>query len=526
MSKNAELEKIERNFIMLHQQPKGKIKDTIIQYEKQCNRLQTEVNVLRKAIDKLTTLPSGIHLDLDKHLVNLKDALNENKDSRAIQLQVASLVDVMADLQQQRQDNKILITDFIHQGADLLSQMLIELRDKHAFERMEQLIKTDADERKLIKQFGKLLTECVTTVAKQIEFCEQHHHLIPPGGLALNSQINASFHQIVEHLPLPKHLIERQDVLKFNLEKELTEKDLVALFEELKKLVIDAFRFEQYRFKGFAAEFGKHLRDLSHYLTILKSDNSKTIEDAQQLEAEVQKKIQEINRQLEKPLGSMSKKIKTTLNAIGAKIKAFKQAEQIRLDDYEHRIMTLQDKLSDAEHEINQLKRALSLDQLLDKQDDLTGLPNRASYEEHGQEAFNRWRRGFGDLALALANIDNFRKINDSYGRLIGDKILKQIANLFKSSIRAVDFVARYGDEEFVFVFEHTHPQDAAKVIEGLRNAVESYPFYAQNTRVHLTVSFGLTNFQHGDNLNKAFVRADNAMLQAKRSGRNQISTL
>ncbi|KTD24297.1 diguanylate cyclase [Legionella lansingensis] len=513
--------------MMLEQQSKKKTTDTITQYEEQCNRLQSEVDMLRNAIDQLTTLPSGIHLDLDKHLLDLKDALKENKDSKSIQKRIASLVDVMSDLQQQKQDDKIIITDFIKQGADLLSQMLIELKDKHAFERMEQLLKTDADERKLIKHFSKLLTECVTTVAEQIEFCEQHHTL-PEKEALLNTRINATLAQMINYIPLPKDLTSKHKFLKSSLGHSLTEESLVSLLEELKQFVITAFGFEQTRTKRFLVEFGNHLRDVGKYLKLLKDSHVFAREDMQRLENDVLLNIQEIENQTNsaKTREELSIEIGAKLTAIRSQVKKYKEIEYRRLAEYEQRMMILQDKLMETERGINEIKNMLSFEKLKNNQDSVTGLPNRVSYEEHIKDAYNRWHRGFGDLSLAVANIDNFKQINDKYGHLAGDKILKEIAMLLKSSIRAVDFLARYNNEEFVFIFEHTHIQDAAKVAEGLRNVIEESVFSYRDKRIYVTVSFGLTNLQHGDDIGSIFMRADEAMLQAKQSGRNRVVTL
>ncbi|KTC81446.1 GGDEF domain-containing protein [Legionella brunensis] len=513
---------------MLDQQLKKKIVSTISHYEEQCNKLQGEVNVLRKAIDKLTTLPSGIHVDLDKHLLDLKDALKENKDPQSIQQRVASLVDVMINLQQKRQENKIIITDFIHQGADLLGQMLIELKDKHAFERMEQLLKADTDERKLIGQFSQLLKACVNCVAQQIEFCEQHHKSPDMAANLLNSHINSSLNKIVEHLPIPEDLLKKQEEIKTKLEQHLTEKELIAVAEKLAELIIDSFNYEQNKLKLFLYEFSSHLRDFSKYLQLFKDNNILVRHDAEHLEQEVQLSIQEIKSHMDNSytIEELSKKIEKSLTTIGMHIKEFKEQQEKRLAEYEHRMTVLQDRLMETERGANEIKNMLSFEKLKNNQDSLTGLPNRASYNEHILDAYHRWQRGFGDLSIAVADIDNFKVINDTYGHLAGDKVLKKIATLFKSSIRAVDFISRYGGEEFVFIFERTHLNNAVKVAEGLRSTVEEYDFYYRERRVYVTVSFGLTNLQHGDDLETLFNRADEAMYRAKRNGRNCIVTL
>ncbi|KTD06832.1 GGDEF domain-containing protein [Legionella jamestowniensis] len=511
----------------MEQQLKQKIVNTISHYEEQCNKLQGEVNLLRKAIDKLTTLPSGIHIDLDKHVLDLKDALKKNKDPVSIQHRVASLVDVMSHLQQKRQENKIIITDFIKQGADLLGQMLIELKDKHAFERMEQLLKTDTDERKLIREFNQLLKECVNTVAQQIEFCEQHHSL-ELGLPKINTQINSQFLQIMEHLPIPDDLLKQQEAIKTTLNEDLTEEKLLKVAENLTELVVKSFNFEQNRFKGILYELSAHLRDFGKYLQLSIEDNTLTRESTEQLETDVRSSIQDIKNHIDnsQSFEELSKKIETSLAAIGSHIKTFKEYQEGRLADYENKMLVLQDKLMETERGAKEIKNMLSFERLKNNQDSLTGLPNRASYEEHMLDAYHRWQRGFGDLSIAIADIDNFKHINDTYGHLAGDKVLKKIAALFKSSIRAMDFIGRYGGEEFIFIFERTHLNNAAKVAEELRSLIEEYDFYYREKRVCVTVSFGLTNFQHGDDLETLFTRADEAMYEAKHQGKNRVVAL
>ncbi|STX46939.1 diguanylate cyclase [Legionella hackeliae] len=348
---------------MIEQQLKQKIVNTISHYEEQCNKLQGEVNLLRKAIDELTTLPSGIHVDLDKQVLDLKDALKENKDPQSIQRRVASLVDVMSNFQQKRAENKIIITDFIHQGADLLSQMLIELKDKHAFERMEQLLKTDTDERKLIGQFSQLLKECVNTVAEQIEFCEQNHAALT-GSSVVNSKINSQLLQIVDHLPMPDDLLKSQETIKTLLNQDLTEVQLLKVTEDLTDLVAKSFNFEQNRFKNILYELSNHLRDFSIYLNLFKDNNVFSRQSTEKLEIEIQANIQEIKNDMDssQSIEELSKKIEKSLAAIGANIKEFKENQEGRLADYEHKMSILQDRLMETERSAKEMKNMLSFE--------------------------------------------------------------------------------------------------------------------------------------------------------------------
>lgn len=106
--------------------------------------------------------------------------------------------------------------------------------------------------------------------------------------------------------------------------------------------------------------------------------------------------------------------------------------------------------------------------------DRLTDLPNRASYEENILSAYHRWQRGFGELSLAVTNIDHFKEINTNHGHLAADQLLKEVVVFFKSSVRAVDFIARYNATEFVFIFERTQVHQATMILENLRETIEA----------------------------------------------------
>ncbi len=126
-------------------------------------------------------------------------------------------------------------------------------------------------------------------------------------------------------------------------------------------------------------------------------------------------------------------------------------------------------------------------------------------------------------LSLIMADIDHFKKINDTYGHPEGDKILKKIATILTQEIKE-GFVARYGGEEFVIILPNKAKREAFFIAEKLRKICERAPFYIQGRRIKVTLSFGVATFpldaKDKSNLIKA---SDNAMYKAKKSGRNKV---
>ena len=119
-------------------------------------------------------------------------------------------------------------------------------------------------------------------------------------------------------------------------------------------------------------------------------------------------------------------------------------------------------------------------------------------------------------------DVDNFKRVNDTYGHQAGDKVLKVITDFMSERIRSVDFIARYGGEEFVVVLPETRDNDAATIAEELRKGIAELNFHHHGSRVEITASCGFTECRTGDTPASIFERADKALYQAKQQGRNR----
>ena len=340
-------------------------------------------------------------------------------------------------------------------------------------------------------------------------------------------QINIRLNQLLDHLHIPEALSSKLNALKSNLKEQLTTEVLLKIIDSLTDLVIECFNIEQEQLKEFLNKFAGHLREFGSYLQFSGDHSSQSKQETQLLEDEIQNNIKLIKTHIDsaQTIEELSLKIDTNLEKIGQQIKIYRENEQSRLKEYEKKIAALQEQLKDAEQAAEKIKNQLSRHKDTVNHDALTGLPNRAAYDEYLKEAFQRWKDGYGELSLAVADIDHFKTINDSYGHLEGDKVLKKIAAIFKASIRSTDFIARYGGEEFAFIFERTSAEASSELLENLRIALETCHFSIHDNQVTISASFGLTAIKDGDDLETLFIRADEAMYQAKRSGRNRVVT-
>ena len=173
-------------------------------------------------------------------------------------------------------------------------------------------------------------------------------------------------------------------------------------------------------------------------------------------------------------------------------------------------------------------RRVRSLQNELHRQatiDFLTEVPNRRHFIQLVDRELARSRRYDNPFALAIADLDLFKTINDTHGHNVGDRVLKKFCEVCRQSLRASDIIGRIGGEEFAILFPDTGLSEAHDVLERLRNAIEDTDAVTeQKLPLRFTASFGLTTYSSGENDTAGlFKRADDALYEAKRSGRNRV---
>jgi diguanylate cyclase (GGDEF)-like protein len=152
--------------------------------------------------------------------------------------------------------------------------------------------------------------------------------------------------------------------------------------------------------------------------------------------------------------------------------------------------------------------------------DPLTGLASREYLLDYSEKWLKDHPIG---LALMVVDIDHFRAINEQHGHAVGDSVLKHVGKRLKQSVRKDTLIARYGGEEFGLIVPVTNKEEATKVAERLRFEIEQSPFFIGLEAIQLTVSIGLTLYDHNVSLSKALVNADARLHDAKQTGRNRV---
>ncbi len=157
--------------------------------------------------------------------------------------------------------------------------------------------------------------------------------------------------------------------------------------------------------------------------------------------------------------------------------------------------------------------------------DELTGLFNFRFLKNALEGEMERTRRTGLSTGLIMVDLDNFKRINDTYGHENGNLALKETARIWESTIRKIDIPCRYGGEEFVIILPNTKIHDVIRTAERLRTGLASAPFHFNTENVRLTASFGVDAYRGDENLTaETFIhRVDMFVLEAKEKGRNRV---
>lgn len=157
--------------------------------------------------------------------------------------------------------------------------------------------------------------------------------------------------------------------------------------------------------------------------------------------------------------------------------------------------------------------------------DALTGLLNRKFFKQFAVEELLRMHRTQTASAIAIFDVDHFKKINDNYGHAAGDRVLKEIAEVAYSELRGpFDRLGRWGGEEFVMLLSGVTPEQASLVCDRVRSRIEEHIVFDQGDEIRVTASFGVCMMMPGADFDKKFAKADAALYASKTNGRNRVT--
>lgn len=300
--------------------------------------------------------------------------------------------------------------------------------------------------------------------------------------------------------------------------------ELVSTLEEIGVIVLAALDRGQGEFQEFLVGISKRLDEAHQVIQASRQNHSERQRDDDTLNRIVRNEVQQMQVQVAAAtqLDVLRVAIGQRLDGIVGALDLHRESSSQRQQKLEQQLGVLTERLRDMELQSAAVEKRMIEQQRLALIDTLTQLPNRKAYDQRVLEECERWKRYGRPLTLAVCDLDHFKSINDQFGHLAGDKVLRIIAKTLRARLRKSDFIARFGGEEFVILMPETDGNEALHALETLREAVVQCPFHFRDQRVGVTVSIGIASFNAEATPECVFERADAALYRAKEAGRNR----
>jgi len=337
-------------------------------------------------------------------------------------------------------------------------------------------------------------------------------------------KINGILYTLIDQINVPEDFFQRKNTLRAEL-NDIADWDVLPnILSESASLVFISNSLHQHEFEGFLQSLNSKLSEIHDSLRESKEIENLAVQAEKHLDDQVQNSINHFNAKLDSTndLSELKKIFHSNLENLLNLFKKYQHHGSSNRTTVVEKLDRLSNRIAGLENDTHRLRSVIEKQREESLKDTLTGLPNRQSYEEQGFKEVSRFHRHGHALSLCVADIDFFKKINDEHGHLAGDRVLRLVSQTMQQRLRNSDLIYRYGGEEFVILMPDTVVKSALLAINQLREEIEHTEFLFHNQKIHITVSFGVTEIESGDSLEDAFERADKALYEAKRSGRNQ----
>ncbi|MFK0270658.1 diguanylate cyclase [Pseudomonas asiatica] len=356
------------------------------------------------------------------------------------------------------------------------------------------------------------------------------------GPYALPYAVEPPYSQVAEHiehtligllddLSLPERHKAQALEMRERVARGLNWYELIPVLDDLAVLMLAITDSGQHEFETYLQQLNERLEGFQSHLHEASAGHADNSSAARELDTQLREHVDGLQSSVQgaADVDSLKHILENRLEGLLVTMDEHKHERDRREQELAGRLQGLSERVANMEHEALGYREHLEEQRQKALLDPLTGLPNRAAWSERVEREMLEWQAHGGHLAMAILDLDHFKRINDSYGHLAGDKVLKIVADQLRKRLRSGDFIARFGGEEFVLLLPQTSPAAAAQIAEVLRATVEACPFHFKGERVVITTSIGLGAFRSGERGDQVLKRADAALYRAKESGRNRV---
>lgn len=487
---------------------------------------ESQFKILSQFVSRLSLACKGIDIELDNKLARLRQEFAKGTDLEKILPLVESAVEALKTLESRQQAElkkaQSTLTDagkLLQKQRGLPDQLRRDLRD---------LLSKVEEPSSTVQAFLPHLThltELYQSALATKQQSEQGDALDDNKYQAICRQISIELTNLLSELAFEGKYGQDIEKIRSTLLSNVSIEALLESCLRTIEIIIASVTDERQSAQHFLLKLNEALTGVQQAVVSSLNTSNTIKEKMLLLNLQIEQQITNLTADTKSAtsLEQLKSLVSTKLGAITCSLN---EKEQLEKDERELMLTTLrhmETRLSELEQEATQFKKRLAEQKFRSLQDALTELPNRAAFDERFELEIRRAQRYGKPLAIALADVDHFKQINDNYGHSAGDKTLKVIAQALKQSLRETDFIARYGGEEFIILFPETHLAELKQPLNNLRERIKKIPFKFKDQNVPISISFGATELKSSDSNRAAFDRADEALYEAKRAGRDLV---
>ena len=326
-------------------------------------------------------------------------------------------------------------------------------------------------------------------------------------------------------LTLPERHRPQAEAMRERLRNGLNWYELLPILDDLAVLMLAITDSGQHEFEAYLQRLNDRLESFQSSLQAASEDHADNLSASREMDTQIREQVDGLQSSVQQAddLEGLKQVLENHLEGLLGTMDQHRQQRDQREQEVSARLKSLADRVALMEQDAQVVRENLEEQRQKALVDPLTGLPNRAAWSERLEHEVGQWQQHGNSLLLAMLDLDHFKRINDNYGHLAGDRVLKLIASVLRKRLRGGDFIARFGGEEFVLLVPDTPLTAGAKLAEALRLAIEACPFHFKGEPVTVTVSVGMTAFKPGEHSDSVLKRADQALYRAKNAGRNRV---
>ncbi|MDO3388088.1 GGDEF domain-containing protein [Gilvimarinus sp. SDUM040013] len=551
---------------------RDKYLDALDQQEALERRYKDDVGILQRALLRISIAADGQQPGLDRALEELRSVLRSHDEVSQLQSAMSLLDDALIQFDKQRE---VTTTSLKGSMQSLIVPLLAKEPERPLKRKLRDLAQAVTRQRdllhgypELLQQLAKLQAQVLVadenedgtaekepsggllsrllgkteapTAAKDTEPMPAGERGLDPGqvdralfelnpnaSLRDSATVSDNMRSIITELLLSVKAQnvapERVQILQQRLKSGITNADLLPVLEEVRDLIMAAYVEATRAFAVYLKDVNGELADIYGALGIA-ADTSTNIQNASaSMQADMMAEFEHLSSKTSEAtdLSQLKSEVQNRIGNIRAALDSFRQRSASDTPVTEQ-LTALAERLKSMETEAEKNRIVLEEQRAKALTDALTGLPNRQAFVERSELEVQRYLRYSNPLTLAICDLDYFKRINDSLGHQAGDRVLRVLSSAIAKRLREVDFIGRYGGEEFVILMPETTSAQALEFLDKIRGAIARTDFNYREQPVELTVSIGIAQFTGKEALESVFERADRALYDAKAAGRNQ----